>query len=176
VTVEATALLEDARAGDARAFILLLEPLLPAAKRLAHAMLRGGPDVEDVVQEAALKAWRHIGRFRYGSDLEPWFLTIVANQCRSHLRGRWQQVVKLPWIGDAAAEEDQPTADVTDLKRALERLSHDQRLLLVLRYYLDYSFAQMAAFLGTSEKAAKSRTHRALQRLRTEIPEVLDDA
>lgn len=58
-----------------------------------------------------------------------------------------------------------------DLRRALEALPHRERLLLVLRYYLDLSYDEVGAVIGTSAKAAKSRTHRALVRLRL-APEV----
>src|SRR5206468_1475292 len=73
-----------ARGGDASAFALLLDPLWEPAYRLAYSMLRDRAAAEDAVQEAGMKAWRAAGRLRDDSgDLRPWFLTIVANQCRS---------------------------------------------------------------------------------------------
>jgi len=61
-----------------------------------------------------------------------------------------------------------------DLRRALYALPHDQRLVLILRYYLDLSYEDIGQTLGISAKAAKSRTYRAVDRLRLS-PEVLLD-
>lgn len=162
---------DDTRPRDTAAFVALAEPLLPAAYRLAVAMLGSRDEAEDAVQEATFKAWRSFGRFR-GEDMKPWLLTIVANQCRQVRRSRWWSVIR--------SDEDLQLApmalpeDTSDLRRALYRLSYDWRLALVLRYYLDLSFEEMALVLKTSPKAAKSRTYRALERLRLS-PEVLAD-
>jgi len=69
----APALIQDASSGDQQAFVLLVEPLLPDAFRLAVGILRSESDAEDAVQEGVLNAWRHFGRFRPGSDLRPPF-------------------------------------------------------------------------------------------------------
>jgi len=89
-------LVQEATGGDQHAFVLLVEPLLPAAYRLAVGMLRSESDAEDAVQEAVLKAWRHFSRFRRGSDLKPWLFTIVANECRIQRRSRWWSVIRWP--------------------------------------------------------------------------------
>jgi DNA-directed RNA polymerase specialized sigma24 family protein len=65
-----------------------LPQLLAPGFRLACALLHDAATAEDVVQEAALKAWRKAGRLRPGSDPLPWFLGIVANECRSRKRER----------------------------------------------------------------------------------------
>jgi len=157
--------------GRQRAFMALLEPVLPGAFRLAFGMLRSEADAEDAVQESVLSAWRHFKRFRPGSDVRPWLLKIVANQCRGQLRSRWSGVVKSSLVAADAAPTAGAGAEDLDLRRALSRLPHDQRLVLVLRYYLDLPFEEVGRTLGISTKAAKSRTHRALERLRL-MPEV----
>lgn len=166
-------LVQDALAGDQQAFIRLVEPLLPAAYRLAVGMLRSETEAEDAVQEAMLKAWRSFGRFRRDSDLKPWLFTIVANECRRQRRSRWWSVVKWP-RGPELVTPSLVEPDTAGLRMALYRLPHEQRLVLVLRYYLDLPFPEVAQALGISTKAAKSRTYRALERLRLS-PEVLTD-
>jgi RNA polymerase sigma-70 factor, ECF subfamily len=169
----APVLVQDAQAGDQQAFMQLVEPHLPAAYRLAIGMLRSETEAEDAVQDAVLKAWRNFGRFRRDSDLRPWLFTIVANECRHQRRSRWWSVVKRP--GSPEPAQSAPVEpDNTNLRAALYRLPHDQRLVLVLRYYLDLSFPEVAQALGTTTKAAKCRTYRALERLRLS-PEVLSD-
>ena len=168
----AGALIDGARGGDKVAFMRLVEPVLPQAYRLAAAMLRSEPDAEDAVQEAVLNAWRNVHRLRPGSNVNPWLLTIVANQCRSYRRSRWWSVVRgLENTGPGATTDPDPTA--LDLRKALYRLPEDQRLVLVLRYYLDQSLEEVGQTLGISSKAARSRVHRALARLRL-LPEVID--
>ena len=171
----APVLVQDALAGDQQAFMLLVEPLLPAAYRLAVGMLRSESEAEDAVQESVFKAWRNFGRFRRDSELRPWLFTIVANECRRQRRSRWWRVVKQPEPIDGNLRPAvQADPAIADLRLAVYRLPHDQRLVVVLRYYLDLSFDEVAQTLGISTKAAKSRTYRALERLRLS-PEVLPD-
>ena len=67
-----------------------------------------------------------------------------------------------------------PRAATADLRQAIYRLPHDQRFVIVLRFYLDLSYEEVAQTLRISTKAAKSRTYRAVERLRLS-PEVLRD-
>jgi RNA polymerase sigma-70 factor (ECF subfamily) len=170
----APALIQDASSGDQQAFVLLVEPLLPDAFRLAVAMLRSASDAEDAVQDGVLNAWRHFGRFRPGSDLRPWLFTIVANECRHQRRNRWWSVIRTEAPGELVDKTSSSDPDTLDLRRALYRLPHDQRLAVILRFYLDLSYEEVAKTLRISTKAAKSRTYRALERLRLS-PEVLPD-
>jgi RNA polymerase sigma-70 factor (ECF subfamily) len=167
--------IQEAIAGDQQVFMELLEPLLPEAYRLAIAMLKTRADAEDAVQDAVLKAWKNFARFRRDSLLRPWLLTIVANECRHRRRSRWWSVVSDSDVPDQRIVEltaADPAA--ADLRRAIHRLPHDQRLVIVLRYYLDLPFDEVAQVLHVSTKAAKSRIYRALEKLRLS-PEVLAD-
>ena len=166
-------LVQEAIAGDEQAFVRLVEPLLPVAYRLALGMLRNDSEAEDAVQEAVFKAWRNFGRFRKDSELRPWLFTIVANECRRQRRSPWWNVIKRPGHVEGQARPGLDPA-TEDLRLALHKLPHDQRLAVILRYYLDLPFKEVAQTLGISTKAAKSRTYRALERLRLS-PEVLTD-
>jgi RNA polymerase sigma factor (sigma-70 family) len=171
-----TALEVAAEAHQDRAFADLVAPLVPAAQRLAYGMLQNGHEAEDAVQEATFKAWRAFPRFREGSNARAWFLTIVANECRQRRRNRWWSIVRR---GEPVAEDSAPPdlgEEAMDLRRAVSRLPANMRLAIVLRYYLDLPFDEVGHVLGVSEKAAKARVHRALVRLRVEVPEVDADA
>lgn len=171
----APTLVEEAAVGDQQAFMLLIEPLLPSAYRLAVGMLRSELDAEDAVQEAVLNAWRHFSSFRAGSDLRPWLFTIVANQCRHQRRNRWWSVIRTPAAPDEqGADTSSLDAASLDLRRALYRLPHDQLVAVILRFYMDLSYEEIAQTLRISIKAAKSRTYRAVERLRLS-PEVIPD-
>jgi len=159
------------------AFAEVVLPLVPAAQRLAYGMLHNAHDCEDAVQDATFKAWRAFGRLREGSNTRAWFLTIVANECKQRMRSRWWSIARSPAtaLDEPAPPPASPDAAL-DLRRALQRLPADMKLAIVLRYYLDLPFGEVGRVLNVSEKAAKARVHRALARLRIEVPEVLADA
>jgi DNA-directed RNA polymerase specialized sigma24 family protein len=80
------------RGGDAEAFDELIGPHLETGYRVALAILHNPDEARDALQDAAFKAWRHLGQLRDGRASRPWFLTIVVNQSRSIRRdggGRW---------------------------------------------------------------------------------------
>jgi len=176
--VDGDALMVDGRAVEPDTFMDALDPVLPMAYRLARGFLRNADEAEDVLQEATLKAWKHRGSLRAGSPLRPWFLAIVANQCRQTMRARWWSVIRQPDFPSASQHHAGVEPDeVETLRQALLRLPTRDRLILVLRYYLDLSFQDIGATLHISTPAARVRTHRALARLRpiVAIPGELTD-
>ena len=76
-------------AGDTEAFEAEFGPLLPEAIRLATGLLLDAIEAEDAVQDSCVRAWRSRVNRRAGTPLRPWFLGIVANQCREVRRGHW---------------------------------------------------------------------------------------
>lgn len=162
-------LLEEARSGDRRAFEELLRPLIEPAYRLAFAMLQEREAAEDAVQEMALKGWRHHSRIRPElGTVRPWFLAIVANECRMALRLRWSKVLRFAEPPAEAVDERDPAAGL-DLRRALDRLPYGDKLLIHLYFVLDMPIAEVAQVLGIGVGAAKSRLHRVTGRLRPEV-------
>src|SRR6202790_2800470 len=131
-------LMQSASAGDADSFAALIEPLLNPAYRLAAVMLADRSAAEDAVQEASIKAWRKLGQLRGDAgSLRSWFLSIVANECRMFRRQRWWSVVKVAEVVPLHTTPDPFDETSSDLKTALLRLSPDERLPLVLHFYLD---------------------------------------
>jgi RNA polymerase sigma factor (sigma-70 family) len=144
----------------------LVGPHLEAGYRTALAILRDPDEAHDAVQEAAFKAWRRLGQLRSGDSARPWFLAIVANQCRSTRRGRWWSVLRVPDVERASSEFD---TDRTDLGRALARMHPDDRLPLFLHFYLDLAFEEVGVVLGLSAAGAKTRVYRAAKKLRPDL-------
>lgn len=161
-----------ARSRDAAAFEILLRPLIQPAYQLAYSMLRNRDEAEDAVQEAALNAWRHAGRLREDtSSLRPWFLTIVANQCRGVRRSRWWSVLRQAELRVEVLAAENSQVESIDLRRALSQLTANDRAMLMLHYGLDLPLEEVASVLGISVGAAKSRIYRAVGRLRPALLE-----
>jgi len=155
-----------AQAGDDGAFAALLRPAIAPAYRLAGAMLHDANAAEDIVQDASLKAWRKLDQLKVGAQMQPWFLGIVANECRSARRTRWWSVLRLADPEPPAVHAGDSMAAFADLRSAIRRLRHRRRLLLVLHWYLDLPVAEIAAITGSSEDAVKSELSRAVRQLR----------
>ena len=156
--------------GDAQSFSLLIEPLLDPAYRLGAVMLSDRAAAEDAVQEASIKAWRKLHQLRGDAgSIRSWFLSIVANECRMARRQRWWSVVRMPDVEPSPDTTDRYSGQHADLQRALLQLKPDDRLPLVLHFYLDLPVDEVAKALGVSPAAAKSRIYRAARRLRPEL-------
>ena len=142
-----------------------------AAIRLA-AVIAGPSDADDIAQEAFVKAYRALDRFRPGAAFSPWLLSIVANEARNHLRasGRRTRLAlrsvppeeTSPGPEEAAIGADRRRA----LLRALDELQDRDRMVLSCRFLLGLSEAETAAALDCPPGTVKSRTARALDRLR----------
>jgi RNA polymerase sigma-70 factor (ECF subfamily) len=164
------------RAGDRDAYAELVHRHAPIAVRTA-SMLGAGADADDVVQEAFVKAYAALGRFREGAAFRPWLLQIVANETRNlhraahrraaRERSAWERTEPLL----AMTATDDPVAAAlsverrAELLRGLGGLSEPQRLVVTCRYLLDLDEAETATVLGWPRGTVKSRLHRALQHL-----------
>lgn len=154
------------------AFDAVVGPLIDPAFKLAYVFLRDPHDAEDAVQEATLKAWRGFDGLRDRSVARPWFLTIVANQCRSMRRAPWWSVLRMDSVH--TSEVDEASDERIDLMRELSRLPVTDRAALFLFFYLDLPLAEVARVLKISPQAAKSRVHRAVTKLRLGMVEVAE--
>ena len=167
-------LVQRARRGDHDAYRRLLREHERIAFRTAFAIVASAADAEDVTQEAFVKAYRALGRFRAGRPFRPWLLRIVANEARNRARGDARRQAS---EARAAAQEAIALEAVTEssslvederrqLFAAIAELSREDRLAIIGRYFLDLSDAEAAAALGIRRSAVKMRVHRALERLR----------
>ncbi len=169
------------REGDRDAYAELVRRHAPVALRTA-SLLGAGPDAEDVVQDAFVKAYAALDRFREGASFRPWLLQIVANEARNlhrsagrraaRERSAWERTEPLLM---AAASGDPVTAAVAqeqraELVRGLSQLSEAHRRVLTCRYLLDLDEAETATVLGWPRGTVKSRVHRGLKELSATFP------
>jgi RNA polymerase sigma factor (sigma-70 family) len=174
--LDEAALVERAKQGDARAYEELVLRYQGIALRTAWVIL-GTPEAEDAAQEAFVKAFYALGRFRSGAAFRPWILQIVANEARNRRRaaGRRADLVWRAALRSGSSEnESSPEESIVDHERqtmlmdAVNQLREDERLVVACRYFLGLSEADTAATLGCPRGTVKSRLSRALERLRAD--------
>ena len=171
--------------GDRDAYAELVRRYAPAAMRTA-SLLGAGPDAEDVVQEAFVKAYGALGRFRTGAAFRPWLLQIVANETRNLHRSAGRRAARERSVWERTepllmtAEDDDPATAVlsqerrAQLVRGLSQLSEAHRQVVTCRYLLDLDEAETATVLGWPRGTVKSRLHRALRQLSDAIARLPD--
>lgn len=161
----------------ASAFRRLVDGELDHAYRLAAVILGSTEEAEDAVHDAALIAWRRWSDLRDASRFEAWFGRILINTCRDRLRRHRRRAVfeldRNPTPAEHPATPDSETsiAERDRLRRALERLTADERIAVVLRYDADLTVPAIASRLAVPEGTVKSRLHHALSKLRPAIDE-----
>ncbi|MFI7250059.1 RNA polymerase sigma factor [Micromonospora chalcea] len=169
------ALVTRVRAGDREAYDALVARHTASAYRTA-VLLGAGPDAEDVVQEAFVKAYRKLSRYRAEASFRSWLLAIVANETRNLHRTRTRRdglVLRAAAAEPAGAggADDGLDAVLAAERRAalvgaLRLLPVRDREAIVCRYLLDLGEDETATVLGLPRGTVKSRTHRALAKLR----------
>jgi RNA polymerase sigma-70 factor (sigma-E family) len=148
----------------------------PALLRLAYVLTGNASDAQDVVQEALSRALPRWKRITEADDLDAYVRRMVVNAHVSWWRKfkrRESPVdeVVLPATGAGADVETVERAVNDELWAACARLSSDQRAAVVLRYYEQLSFAEIAGLTGVAEATARSRVHRGLAELRKTMGE-----
>ncbi len=166
-------LIERARDGDGDAYGTLVRRHQQIAFRTAYAIGGDAAEAEDATQEAFVKAYAALPRFRAGSPWRPWLLRIVANEARNRRRAAGRREHLALRAARAEPVEAHPPAEPSDgvLLAALARLDAPQREVVVLRHLLDLSEAECAAILGCRKGTVKSRLSRAMAKLRAELGE-----
>ena len=174
------ALIERARAGDARAFELLLEPRFWRLNRLALSITANELDARDAIQDGCLRAWRELPRLRDPARFDVWLWRIVVNSCRDLVRGRRRLTVHEIAIGDdpdragTSGLGPGPGDGVVErdvIRRAFRRLDIDRRTILILHHVDERTIGEIAGILGIPEGTAKWRLHAARQALERALME-----
>jgi RNA polymerase sigma-70 factor, ECF subfamily len=175
---EVADLVTAAKSGDKAAFDELVRVTYADTYTLAHRLTGDEEDARDVVQEAYLRAYRGLRRFRGDAQFSTWMYRITANCAATHLsrrsRHRHDELDEATPVADPHPDHDpQLRADAGDLRErlqvALDELPPRLRTVVVLRDVYDLPHEAIAAELGISESAAKVRLHRARNKLRDQL-------
>jgi RNA polymerase sigma-70 factor (ECF subfamily) len=167
-----------ARDGDRSAFDKLVEATYADMYTLAYRLTGNEEDARDVLQDAYLRAYRGLPRFRGDSQFTTWMYRITANCSSTHLgkraRAHHEQLDDEASIVDAQPDHDPElqaasAADREWVAQAVQELPPRLRAVVVLRDLYDLPHEAIATELGISEAAAKVRLHRARRRLRERL-------
>jgi RNA polymerase sigma-70 factor, ECF subfamily len=169
-------LVRAAAGGDRQAFDELVRRHQRAIVNLARAMTGGSPDAEDLAQDAFIRAWKGLARFRGDSTFRTWLHGIALNVIRTH-RGRLARLREMfltradgdrdPIETAAADDSFEETLVVRQqIDRALARLAPELREAVVLRDIQGLDYKEIAALLSIPIGTVESRIFRARQRLR----------
>jgi RNA polymerase sigma factor (sigma-70 family) len=172
------ALADRARRGDERAFEELVRMYQGLAFRTAFLLTGSSTDAEDAAQVGFVKAWRALPRFRSGAPFKPWLLRIVANEAHNRRRASGRRAtLQLRATAAHPPDDAAPSPQGAALARerrgellaALDRLDERDRDVLMCRYFLELTEEETSEVLGVRRGTVKSRTARALERLRAEV-------
>jgi RNA polymerase sigma factor (sigma-70 family) len=172
---EDSELVERARRGDEGAYEELVRAHQGIAFRTAYVIAGNASDAEEAAQEAFVKAYRALGRFRRGSPFRPWLLRIAANEARNRRRSAGRRAaLSLRAAADESSGDAAPSPEgvlLADeehgrLLAAVNELREEERLVIACRFFLELSEEETAAALDVRLGTVKSRTSRALEHLR----------
>ena len=190
--VDDRALIERAQSGDRGAFEIMVQRYDRQVLRLALNLLHGAEDAQDVYQEAFLKAYRNLHRFRFECSFYTWLYRIVTNVCLDHLRRRRSRPEEQSPQMSNTRLADSPPVDFFELQRetraqldpeqnllgheigekidaAMAALSPRERMVFEMKHYQGLKLRAIGEALGTTEETAKNSLFRATRKLREHL-------
>lgn len=171
--MEEIELITRVKAGDTGAFTTILENYQRAVYNLCYRMLGNSGDAEDAAQETFIRAYRALHRYDSNRKFSTWILSIATHYCIDQLRKRRLQTISMdavPYLHvpdtnpgpEGSMLLDERQQEVQDL---LTNLSEVDRAAIVMRYWYEFSYDEIAETLGLTNSAVKSRLHRARRSL-----------
>ena len=186
-----TQLIRSAQQGDTAAFEELVRQYDRPVLRLAIHLTGSPEDGQDIYQEAFLRAYVNLARFRFECSFYTWIYRIVSNLCIDHLRKKSQRSRDITTVMTVDGDEESALDRVADdragasperslmgrevrrnVKRALGRLSPRERTVFELKHYHGMRLRTVAGILNTSEGTIKNTLFRATHKLRDELAEL----
>jgi RNA polymerase sigma factor (sigma-70 family) len=164
-------LVEAARLGDHDAFEVLAMAAADRLHAIATLILRDRQRAEDAVQEALVHAWRDLPRLRDVDRFDAWLRRLLINACadEGRVQRRWSAEVRMIRPEPTTEDEAGTLADRDQLERGFTRLKPEQRVVVVLHFYVGLAVPEIAETLGIPSGTVKSRLHYATAALRAAL-------
>jgi RNA polymerase sigma-70 factor, ECF subfamily len=189
--IDDTLLVRQAQRGDRAAFEELVRHYDQQVLRLALHMTGSEAEAQDVYQDAFLKAYRNIGKFRFECSFYTWIYRIVTNLCLDHLRKKQVRKEDAPVAVDSQGEAYDVLSQVPDgrsganperdlmrrelgtrINHALDKLTPRERMVFELKHYQGLKLRTVGEILNTTEETAKNTLFRATQKLRGSLADM----
>ncbi len=193
---EDAALIARAQKGDTAAFEALVRRYDRDVLRLVQRIVQNRDEARDLYQEAFLRIYRNIGRFRLDSSFYTWLYRVVTNVCLDYLRRRRSRPEDQPPAIELNENDHSQTADFFDnrqdaradperqalgeeiggrIRRAMEQLSPRERMIFEMKHYQGLKLKAIGEALGTSEESVKNSLFRATQKMRAQLQDFRRD-
>jgi RNA polymerase sigma-70 factor (ECF subfamily) len=166
---------EQAKAGDQGAFTRLVEAYQTPVYNLAYRMLGNSVEAENAAQETFIRMYTKLDTYDANRKFSSWLLAIASHYCVDLLRRRRMNYLSLddlpPMVELSMPRTDQPEQvvvrdqDASAVQKLLEALPPNYRTPVVLRYWYDMSYREIAEAMGVTESTVKTRLHRARAKL-----------
>lgn len=164
-------LIQKAQRGNDKAFLKVFQHYEADLYRMAYVYVKNPDDALDVVQEVAYQAFKKMGTLREPKYVKTWLVKITMN-CALNLMKQRQKVIQLkPDFDETVRVEEQDVALTLTLADVMETLCEEERSIIVLKYYQDYTFQQISDLLELPIGTVKSTLYRAVEKLRNELKE-----
>jgi len=166
------ALVELARSGDHEAFASLVRDAAVRLDGAARLILRDPESARDAVQDALIRAWRDLSGLRDPDRFDAWLHRLTVNACLDIARRRRRRAFEVeltPLHGPTSLDTADAFADRELLGESLRRLNPEWRAIVVMHYYLGMPLPEVANALGIPLGTAKSRLHRAVENMRSDV-------
>ena len=173
-TLSDVSLVELTLGGKQEAFAVLVERYKDAVQNLAYRMLSNVTEAEDVTQEVFVRAYTQLATYKPAHKFSTWLLSIASHLAIDQLRRRrflalpLEDVPFLEWITDLGAGPEQSALvgeQQDEIQAYLQRLHSKYRAVIVLRYWYDFSYEEIASMLKLTPALVKARLHRARELL-----------
>lgn len=167
--MDLTAWVRAAQKGDDQAFLHLMGVSKERLYRIALAYLRSEHEALEAIQETTCRAYQHIGKLKQPEYWETWLVRILLNACADEHRRKNRPASG--WAGDSAAGSSfAHSSEIRlDLGTAVDGLPREQKEIVILKYYQQFTLSEIAVLLECPEGTVKTRLHKALRALRAVI-------
>ncbi len=176
VLAEEAELLREVVAGDRNALAALYRQYHTPLFRFAFRLTNSYGTAEELVNDVMLAVWKNASQFRHGSKVSTWVFGIAYRQCMSRLRRKRVTIVPDVKIDQIADQSRDGIEDSQWIERGLEELPDEQRVSMMLVFYLGCSYGEVAEITGCKEATVKTRMFHARRKLRSSLPSLAEPA
>ncbi len=146
--------------GDVNKYRFLVEKYQGAVFNLCYQMLNNYSDAEELTQEVFVKAYEHLGGFRFKYRFFSWIYRIAINTSLGHIKRNQKHTGNIEEVSSNLAETDETNNDISaHLKFAIDMLKENHKTVIILKYYEQLSYKEMSVILEIPEKTIRSRLY-----------------